>query len=62
MFKVFSILSLLLCFTSCVSKKEYNELVLEKTKAEQKTQKLEKKLESLMIYQQNLVDSINKMQ
>jgi cell division protein FtsL len=54
-----SIALLSLGFTSCVSKKKYNELFLEKEKAESKTEKLNVKLNKLQIYQQHLEDSLN---
>jgi cell division protein FtsL len=54
-----SIALLSLSFTSCVSKKKYNELFLEKEKAESKTEKLNVKLNKLQIYQQHLEDSLN---
>ncbi|NUM30735.1 MAG: hypothetical protein HUU47_00220 [Bacteroidetes bacterium] len=62
MFRILLTILLLECFTSCVSKKKYNELVLEKNKAQNKNLKLEQKLESLLNYQQKLIDSLDKIQ
>lgn len=53
------ILFLAVCSTSCVSKKKYSELLLEKKGLESKTISLEQKLENIKIYRQQLLDSLN---
>ena len=57
------IFTLMICFSfmSCVSKKKYEQLTIEKNKIEKKTATLEQKLKELQIKQQNLKDSLSKV-
>lgn len=50
-----------LLFSGCVSQAKYTTLRLEKNKTEAKTEKLNKKLDDLNIYQKHLQDSLIKM-
>lgn len=47
--------------SGCISKKKYAELIIQKEKAEVKTEKLTEKLNNLNFYQKHLQDSLNKM-
>ncbi len=50
-----------LLISGCVSQAKYSALKLEKSKAEAKAEKLNKKLDDLNIFQKHLQDSLNKM-